>query len=85
MKERRDILPISLPPRGINREEAARYVGVSPALFDQMVADGRMPGPKQVNARTIWDRVKLDLAFDGLPERETPPQNPQLQGWDDFK
>jgi hypothetical protein len=36
-------------PRGLSRIEAARYVGVSPSLFDQMVKDGRMPGPKRIN------------------------------------
>jgi hypothetical protein len=46
------------------------YIGVSPSLFDQMVADGRMPGPKVVNSRTIWDRWALDRAFETLPDRD---------------
>jgi len=58
----------SLPPRGLSRTEAAAYIGVSPTLFDAMVADGRMPGPKRINARTVWDRLKVDAAFDALPE-----------------
>lgn len=56
--------------RGLNRVSAAAYVGVSTTLFDQMIADGRMPKPKRVNARTIWDVRKLDLAFDALPGDE---------------
>jgi len=40
-------------PRGLRREDAAYYVGVSPAMFDEMVKDGRMPQPKKVNKRTI--------------------------------
>lgn len=70
MNDRRNVLPISLPPRGLSRVESAAYIGVSPSLFDTMVADGRMPKPKQVNARTIWDRLKLDDAFAGLPDKE---------------
>lgn len=54
-------------PRGLKREEAARYVGVGTTLFDEMVEDGRMPKPKRVNNRTIWDRAELDIAFSDLP------------------
>lgn len=60
---------IAYPPRGLSRDEAARYVGVGPTLFDEMVADGRMPRPKRVNSRAIWDRVALDIAFTALPDR----------------
>ncbi len=59
-------LHIPFPPRGLSRVEAARYVGVSPTLFDQLVDDGRMPGPKRVNRRKVWDRFKVDEAFDAL-------------------
>ncbi len=61
-------------PRGLKREYAARYVGVGPTKFDEMVKDGRMPAPKRVDYRTIWDRFGLDLAFDDLPtETEANP------------
>lgn len=68
--KRGDILPLSLPPRGLSRTEAAAYVGVSTTLFDEMVKDGRMPRPKQVNSRTVWDRRRVDLAFDALDEQD---------------
>jgi predicted DNA-binding transcriptional regulator AlpA len=57
------------PPRGMSRIEAAAYIGVSPSLFDQMVEDGRMPGPKQINTRNVWDRFALDAAFEALPDK----------------
>jgi predicted DNA-binding transcriptional regulator AlpA len=57
-----------IEPRGLSRVEAAAYVGVSPSLFDQMVRDGRMPPPKKVNVRVIWDRRPLDAAFEALPD-----------------
>ena len=61
-------------PRGLKREYAARYVGVGPTKFDEMVKDGRMPAPKRVDGRTIWDRFGLDVAFDDLPtETEANP------------
>lgn len=67
---KRDVLPLALPPRGLSRVQAAAYVGVSPSLFDELVKDGRMPSPKRINARTIWDRNRLDHAFEALPEEE---------------
>jgi hypothetical protein len=57
-------------PRGLSRVEAADYVGVSPTKFDEMVADKRMPGPKIIDSRRIWDVKALDLAFDALPSKE---------------
>lgn len=79
MTTRAEILPPSLPPRGLSRVEAAAYVGVSASLFDELVKDGRMPRPKRVNARTIWDRKRLDEAFEAIPDGESRAANP----WDD--
>ena len=71
MKRRpEDILPHSLAPRGLSREQAAAYVGISPSLFDILVKDGRMPAPKRINARTVWDRLQLDAAFAALPSND---------------
>lgn len=67
-------LPENLPPRGLSRTEAAAYIGVSPSLFDEMISDGRMPQPKLLNARTVWDRRRLDLAFDAIPEKDAKPE-----------
>ncbi|MGB3388984.1 MAG: hypothetical protein WBA88_13455 [Pseudaminobacter sp.] len=60
--------PIAYPPRGLSRDEAARYVGVGTTKFDEMVKDGRMPKPKRLDGRTIWDRVAIDIAFTDLPD-----------------
>ena len=65
-----NVLPLSLPPRGLSRVEAAAYIGVSPSTFDTMVSDGRMPTPKRVNRRTVWDRQQLDVAFSALPSED---------------
>ena len=61
---------LSIEPRGLNRVRAAAYVGVSPSLFDEMVSDGRMPSPKMINSRRVWDRRELDIAFDAIPQKE---------------
>ena len=43
------------------------FVGVSASKFDELVRDGRMPGPKRIDGRKVWDVRQLDLAFDDLP------------------
>ena len=63
-----DVLPPSLAPRGLSRVRGAAYIGVSPSLFDEMVHDGRMPPPKCINSRRVWDRTALDEAFAALPD-----------------
>jgi predicted DNA-binding transcriptional regulator AlpA len=63
-----------LPRRGLSRDEAAMYIGISAAKFNEMVADGRMPEPLKIDGRKIWDIRSLDLAFDALP-RENPTPN----------
>ncbi|WP_332763885.1 XRE family transcriptional regulator [Phenylobacterium sp.] len=65
-------LPPTLAPRGLQREAAAGYVGVSASKFDELVLDGRMPRPKRIDGRKVWDRNALDSAFDALPDDGAP-------------
>ena len=67
-------LPASLPPRGLSRVQAAEYIGVGVTKFDEMVGDGRMPQPKRIDGRRIWDRIRLDAAFAALDD-EAGPKN----------
>jgi predicted DNA-binding transcriptional regulator AlpA len=59
----------NLEPRGLSRVQAAAYVGVGTTLFDAMVKDGRMPKPFRINTRILWDRYRLDAAFDALSDQ----------------
>ncbi|WP_309644991.1 XRE family transcriptional regulator [Phenylobacterium sp.] len=61
-------MPPTLSPRGLQRAAAAGYVGISTSKFDEMVEDGRMPRPKVIDRRKVWDRNALDIAFDDLPD-----------------
>jgi predicted DNA-binding transcriptional regulator AlpA len=56
-----------VPRRGLSRDEAAMYCGVSATMFDRLVNDGRMPGPRRIDGRKVWDIRSLDVAFDQLP------------------
>ena len=66
-------------PRGLSRVQAAFYIGIGVTLFDEMIVDGRMPGPKQINRRKVWDRHILDNYFDQLPDSICDEINP----WDE--
>lgn len=70
-------LPPGMMPLGLSRSEAACFVGVSTTMYDTMVKDGRMPKPKRIGARTIWDRHSVERAFRELPgdDVEDQPQN----------
>jgi predicted DNA-binding transcriptional regulator AlpA len=70
---------VAYAPRGFSRDEAARYIGVGSTKFDEMVADGRMPRPKRVDGRVIWDRIKIEAAFSDLPDdRQSNPLDRML-------
>jgi predicted DNA-binding transcriptional regulator AlpA len=58
-----------LTPIGLDRQQAAAYVGVGATTFDGMVRDGRMPKPKRVGeAGCVWSVETLDKAFHELPD-----------------
>ncbi len=61
--------------RGRSREAAAAHVGVGLTKFDEMVADGRMPEPRVIDARVVWDVYELDEHFERLPRRGAAPQS----------
>jgi predicted DNA-binding transcriptional regulator AlpA len=65
------------PRRGLSRQEAALYIGVSASLFDDLVKSGEMPKPLRIKRRTVWDRHQLDECFEAL---SVPDENP----WDEL-
>jgi predicted DNA-binding transcriptional regulator AlpA len=66
------------PRRGLNREEAATFIGVSSSLFDELVKSGTMPKPIRIKSRTVWDLHQLDQYFEEL---SSPKDNP----WDELR
>jgi predicted DNA-binding transcriptional regulator AlpA len=72
-------LPLSLPPRGLSRPVAAEYIGVSPSFFDGLVEDGRMPKPKIINSRIVYDRLEIDEYFTALPSKD----GDSINEWDE--
>jgi predicted DNA-binding transcriptional regulator AlpA len=72
---------LNYTPIGLSREEAAQHIGIGTTLFDEMVADGRMPPPKCINSRRVWSRVAVEQSFALLPD--DGPANDDNE-WDEF-
>jgi excisionase family DNA binding protein len=68
-----------VPHIGLSHDEAAMYVGVGASKFDDMVGDGRMPAPRRIDGRKVWDVYEIDRAFDALPREDVAHGN----SWDD--
>lgn len=67
-----------ITPRGLSRDQASAYIGVSVSTFDKLVEAGLMPAPRLLQSRRVWDLLELDLAFSELPHAGASPR-PQTQ------
>lgn len=85
MKRTSSALPASLPPVGVNREQAATLVGIGASLFDRLVYERRMPEPRVIAGRLVWDVEEVVSAFRALPHRSEPVDAGRQEGnpWDD--
>jgi len=60
------------PPRGMDAERAAAYVGLGRSKFLEMVEQGRMPKPVSIeHGLPRWDRLELDSAFEDLKTKKS--------------
>ncbi len=60
---------------GLSEEEAAACVGIGATKFREMVQARRMPRPRRIDGRKVWDVDELRAAFKSLPhdgEAEEP-------------
>lgn len=74
--------------RGLSEIESAVYLSLSPTKFREMVADGRMPQPREADTRLIWDIEELDSAFKALPRRGGEDRvfgKSSGNSWDDYE
>lgn len=75
-----DHLPPGIVPFAVCREAAAALIGVSAAFFDRLVKDGRMPQPREVESRVLWDSEEVRVAWRSLPRRG---QRSTANPWDE--
>jgi hypothetical protein len=75
--------------RGLDENEAAVYLLRSPSFFRKLVTEGRMPRPRLVGERRIWDVEELDLAFKALPREggdgEPIFESNEVDSWADYR
>jgi hypothetical protein len=64
---RSDIMPYLPVVFGLGEVEAAAAIGISPSKFRALVGAGRMPRPRRLDGRVIWDVDELRAAFKALP------------------
>ena len=76
--------PLVIHPLGLSRDVSARYIGVKPTLFDQLVADGRMPPPLRINRRKVWNRIEIETAFSLLSRHVAANDHDDENEWDDI-
>jgi hypothetical protein len=63
----------TIAPRGLNRLEAAAYIGVSVDTFQRLVNDRLMPPGRAIYTLKVWDVLELDRAFGELPHAAGSP------------
>ena len=68
--------PIWWEPKGLSAGQAAAHLGISRSKFDELVKDGRMPQPRRVDGRRLWDRREVEAFFEMLPRAGTPEVEP---------
>lgn len=69
-------LPSNLQPRGLSREQAAAYLGISPSLFDRLVKGGDLPQAVTLGGRKVWDVRRLDSVFGPRSDLERAADDP---------
>lgn len=70
----------SVNPRGLRREDAAAYLGISASHFDRQRQAGAIPPPRDMFGVMIWDRHDLDSLFE--PKKYSAVNDNQPDYWD---
>lgn len=64
-----DHLPPGVYPFAVPLDAAAALVGVSSNYFGQLVEEGRMPQPREIGRRVLWDTEEVKAAWRAIPKR----------------
>jgi hypothetical protein len=69
----------AIPPRLLNRYQAAAYCSLSVQGFDRWVRLGRLPGP--IAGTTRWDLKAIDAALDSASGLSVSASSSALDQW----
>lgn len=69
---------LSYAPRGMRAERAAAYLDMGRTKFLELVENGRLPQPIEIDGIRVWCRHELDAAFDDFKK----PMPAQVNSFD---
>jgi predicted DNA-binding transcriptional regulator AlpA len=75
-----DVMPMLPVVFGLGEIEAAAAIGISASKFRALVNDKRMPSPRRLDGRNIWDVDELRAAFKALPHAD---EDEKADSWAD--
>jgi hypothetical protein len=78
---RREVMPFLPVVFGLAELEAAAAVGISASKFRSLVGERRMPSPRRLDGRNIWDVDELRAAFKALPHED---EGEKANSWADL-
>jgi hypothetical protein len=67
---RLDVMSLLPVVFGLGEVEAAAAIGISASKFRSLVKEKRMPSPRCLDGRKIWDVDELRVAFKALPHAD---------------
>lgn len=81
MSRARSLITPNLPiVFGLSEEEAAAAIGISQSKFRELVSQRRMPAPRRLDGRKLYDVDELRDAFKALPH---DPGADEVDTWGD--
>jgi hypothetical protein len=78
---RREVMPFLQVIFGLPELEAAAAIGISASKFRSLVGEKRMPSPRRLDGRNIWDVDELRAAFKALPHQD---ESEKANSWADL-
>ena len=67
---RREVMALLPVVFGLGEQEAAAAIGISASKFRLLVDERRMPSPRRLDGRKIWNVDELRAAFKALPHED---------------
>ena len=82
LNARVDVMPILPVVFGLGEVEDEAAICISASKFLALVNDKRMPSPRRLDGRNIWDVDELRAAFKALPHMD---EDEKADSWADVE
>ena len=62
---------IAIAPALLSANEAAKLLGIGRSLFYSLRSEGKLPRPRQLGGRVLWQKAELEKWIDhGCPSQQ---------------